>query len=100
MLVPDLLKGDYALDAWFPPDTPEKQQLIRAFMKNTSSATEPNVDALLRLRREVGDKWPAVEGHVVVGGLCWGGKIAVTACGEGNVGKGRRFNCIWTAHPG
>lgn len=98
--MPDFLQGHYVQESWLPPDTPEKQKAFTDF-RNGPGAVEPNVEALLKLRKEVGEKWPAVDGHVAVGGLCWGGKVSVMACKEGdNEGKGRRFNVIWTAHPG
>lgn len=98
--MPDFLKGHYVQEGWLPPDTPEKQKLFTEF-RNGPGALEPNVEALLKLRKEVGEKWPSVDEHVAVGGLCWGGKVSVVACREGdNEGKGRKFNVIWTAHPG
>lgn len=82
-----------------PPDTPEKQKLFASF-RSGPGALEPNVEALLKLRKEVGEKWPAADEHVAVGGLCWGGKVSVMACAGANEGTGRKFNVIWTAHPG
>lgn len=99
VFVPDFLQGNYVQPDWLPPDTPEKQKLFMDF-RNGPGALEPNVAALVKLRKEVGEKWPAVDEHVAVGGLCWGGKVSVVACLEGNEGQGRKFNVIWTAHPG
>lgn len=99
ILVPDFLEGNYVQHDWLPPDTPEKQSLFVAF-RSGPGALEPNVAALLRVRNAVGEKWPAVDAHVAVGGLCWGGKVSVMACLDGNEGQGRKFNVIWTAHPG
>lgn len=99
VLVPDFLKGHYVQEDWLPPDTPEKQKLFMEFREGPG-AVEANVAVLLKLRKEVGETWPAVDEHVAVGGLCWGGKVSVMACAAGNEGKGRKFNVIWTAHPG
>ncbi|KAJ9137283.1 Dienelactone hydrolase family protein [Pleurostoma richardsiae] len=99
VLVPDFTEGEYCQAAWFPPDTEEKQAKLKDFMAGPANF-ERNVDKVLEVRREIGARWPGVEEHVAVGGLCWGGKVAVLACGEGNEGKGRRFTASWTAHPG
>lgn len=99
VFVPDLLEGNYVKPEWMPPDTPEKQKLFAEFRAGPGSAGKA-VARVLRVRKEIAEKYPGVEGHVVVGGLCWGGKISVLACGPGNEGAGRKFNASWTAHPG
>lgn len=99
VFVPDLLEGKYVKSEWMPPDTPEKQKLFGEFRAGPAQAG-PAVEKLLRVRREVGERYPGVEDHIAVGGLCWGGKITVLACGPGNEGAGRKFNVSWTAHPG
>lgn len=99
VLAPDLLQGNYVQPDWLPPNTPEKQKLFADFRAGPGSIPKA-VENLLAVRKEVGAKYPSVEGHVAVGGLCWGGKPSVRACGEGNEGVGRRFEAIWTAHPG
>lgn len=99
VLVPDLLEGNYVKPDWLPPDTPEKQKLFAEFRAGPGQA-EKNIEKLLKVRKELGERWPGVEDHVALGGLCWGGKITVLACGPGNEGAGRKFNVSWTAHPG
>ena len=99
VFVPDFLDGTYVQPEWLPADTPEKQKLFGEFRAGVGNAGKA-VERLIRVRKEIGEKYPAVEGHVVVGGLCWGGKISVLACGPGNEGAGRKFNASWTAHPG
>ncbi|EOO04129.1 putative dienelactone hydrolase family protein [Phaeoacremonium minimum UCRPA7] len=61
---------------------------------------EANVERLLKFRKALSEKYPAVDDHTAVGGLCWGGKVAVIAAGPGNEGLGRKFTASWTAHPG
>lgn len=99
VFVPDLLEGHYVQESWLPADTPEKKQAFEDFRAGAGNI-ERAVANLLRVRAEVGDRYPAVDEHVAVGGLCWGGKVTVLVCGEGNEGKGRRFTVNWTAHPG
>lgn len=99
VLVPDLLQGAYVQPEWLPSDTPEKQRLFADFRAGPGRAAAAT-EGLLVVRREAGGRWPAAEGRVAAGGLCWGGKVSVLACGEGNEGAGRRFAVAWTAHPG
>lgn len=64
VFVPDLLEGVYVKPEWFPPDTPEKQKLFGEFRAGAASAG-PAVERLLRVRKEIGEKYPGVEDHVV-----------------------------------
>ena len=99
VLIPDLFDGpglDY--DA-VPPDTEEKGKKIQAFLGGPANL-QTNLEKLLVFRKALADKYPAAEGHWGLFGLCWGGKLAVMACGEGNEGVGRRFSASGTAHPG
>lgn len=99
-MVPDFLAGTYVWPEWLPADTPAKQQALAAFRAGAGNIDRA-VAALLRVRGEITEKWfPAGDEHVAVGGLCWGGKVSVLACGAGNEGRGRRFTVNWTAHPG
>lgn len=99
VLAPDLLRGTYVQPDWLPPDTPEKQRLFAEFRAGPAQAPRA-VEGLLEVRAEVARRWPGADGRVAAGGLCWGGKISALACGEGNVGGGRRLVAAWTAHPG
>lgn len=102
VFVPDFLEGHYVQPEWLPADTPEKQKAFEEFRAAGPVSLERAVPNLLRLRAELvaPGRYPAVDDHVAVGGLCWGGKVSIVACGEGNEGKGRRFTASWTAHPG
>ena len=99
VLLPDFFKGEKLDPSLLPVDTEEKKQKMQSFMQGPANFQE-NVAQLISIRREVSDKYPNVEGHWGVFGLCWGGKIAVLACGQDNHGSGRRFNVSGTAHPG
>lgn len=99
VLVPDWFRGDYCQPAWFGPDaTAEQKAALQAFVERQVDFGR-TVAKLLEVRKEVGEKWPEVEGHVGVFGLCFGGKVAVLVTGEGNEGKGRKFSVSGTAHP-
>lgn len=72
VLVPDLLEGHYAEHGWVPPDTPAKQEAFGRLLEGPASVQRA-VGRLLEVRRLVGERYPGVDGHVAVGGLCWGG---------------------------
>lgn len=72
VFVPDLLQGSYAKHEWIPPDTPEKQTSFQHFVAGPANIPKA-VERVLRVRGEVAGKYPGVEEHVAVGGLCWGG---------------------------
>ncbi|KAL7814381.1 Alpha/Beta hydrolase protein [Trichoderma gracile] len=99
VLVPDFFDGTGLDINAVPMDTPEKAQKVQDFISTTGNP-QANVEKLLALRKALADKYPAIEGHWGLFGLCWGGKLAVLACGEGNEGVGRRFSASGTAHPG
>ncbi|KAL7796093.1 Alpha/Beta hydrolase protein [Trichoderma ceciliae] len=99
VLVPDFFDGTGLDMNAIPNDTDEKKQKVQTFFATTANP-QHNLAKLLALRRELAEKYPAAEGHWGVFGLCWGGKLAVLACGDGNEGVGRRFSASGTAHPG
>lgn len=99
VLVPDFFEGNSLPVSTVPMDSDEKKQAMQKFFA-TVADVQANLAKLLAIRKAVPDMFPSAEGHVGVFGLCWGGKLAVLACGEGNEGQGRRFNASGTAHPG
>lgn len=100
VIMPDWFEGDYCQPPWFGPSaTPEHKAALKAFI-GRKVRYDATVEKLLDVRKEVGATWPEVEGHVGVFGLCFGGKVSVLATGEGNVGKGRRFEVSGAVHPG
>ncbi|RFU78627.1 dienelactone hydrolase [Trichoderma arundinaceum] len=99
VLVPDFFDGKGLDQGDIPNDTEEKTQRVYAFFNSTANPQD-NLIKLLALRKELAEKYPAIEGHWGLFGLCWGGKLTVLACGEGNEGVGRRFTASGTAHPG
>lgn len=99
VLIPDWFKGDYCKASWFGPSaTAEDKAALDGFVQR-QVRLDATVEKLVEVRKEVGEKWPEVEGHVGVFGLCFGGKIAVLAAGDGNEGTGRKFSVSGTAHP-
>ncbi|EFX00698.1 dienelactone hydrolase family protein [Grosmannia clavigera kw1407] len=99
VIVPDFFEGSAAGIDWIPADTPEKQKLVGEFIQ-TKASFDKNVPALMRVRKALSGRYPAVDDHIGVFGLCWGGKVGVLASGADNEGPGRRFNVCGTAHPG
>ncbi|KAL1882750.1 hypothetical protein VTK73DRAFT_875 [Phialemonium thermophilum] len=98
VLVPDFFRGRAAQHDWFPADTPEKREALTRLVNEV--ANNGVVNDAIAVRAEIARRWPAVDDHVGIFGLCFGGKIAVLATGEGNVGPGRKFNVSGAAHPG
>ena len=60
-------------DSWLPPDTDEKKAAQKKFRDEVANLAV--VDKLLAVRKELGQRWPAVDEHVGVFGLCFGGKL-------------------------
>lgn len=72
VLVPDFLEGDYARHEWIPPNTPEKQKSFQDFIGGPANIPK-TVKRLVRVRGALAERYPGVDEHVAVGGLCWGG---------------------------
>lgn len=71
ILVPDLFEGKALDKGAIPPDTPEKQALLQEFMSGSADITS-NIDKVVKIRKAIGDKWPSIEDHIGIFGLCWG----------------------------
>lgn len=99
ILVPDFFVGDGLPHDALPMDTDEKKKIVGDFFTGVANV-EDNLAKLLAVRKDIATKFPEAEDHVGAFGLCWGGKLAVLAGGEGNEGVGRRLNATGTAHPG
>ncbi|KAF4448024.1 dienelactone hydrolase family protein [Fusarium austroafricanum] len=95
VFVPDFFNGR-SLERTLMPA--EKKEKMEAFLNGPANLSD-NGKKLVEIRAEVGTRWPNVEEHIGVFGLCWGGKVSIVACGEGNDGKGRKFTVSGTAHP-
>jgi dienelactone hydrolase len=72
VLVPDFLEGDYARHEWIPPNTPEKQKAFQNFIGGPANIPKA-VKRLVGVRGALAERYPGVNEHVAVGGLCWGG---------------------------
>lgn len=116
VLMPDFFAGGGAEPDWLPPNTDEKKKKLTDFVATKASFDE-TAPVLLAVRKALAERFPAVDDHVGVFGLCWGGKRAcfVSLCpcllssltdsrclvaGADNQGPGRRINVTGTAHPG
>ncbi|KAH6871771.1 hypothetical protein B0T10DRAFT_590516 [Thelonectria olida] len=99
VFLPDLFDGKPLDKSLVPTDTEEKQRQVMAFVAGPANIAT-NLEKVLKIREEIGRRWLAVEDHIGIFGLCWGGKVAILACGNDNENKGRRFNVSGTAHPG
>lgn len=73
VLVPDFFHGDPADHDWLPMDTDEKKQKLGSWF-GAKADFKKNAEVLLAIRKELAAKYPAVDEHVGVFGLCWGGK--------------------------
>ncbi|MCJ1382762.1 hypothetical protein MMC17_005875 [Xylographa soralifera] len=93
VLVPDFFEGAPIPLSVLPADTAEKKARRQAFMEGKAGIPE-NGERLRRVREEAGRRWEGVRGWGVFG-LCWGGKLAALASGEGTA-----FKASGTAHPG
>lgn len=86
LLMPDFFSGKGLDHGLIPPDTEEKKNAMYAFF-NEMANFEDNLPRLFAIRKAVSEMYPATEGRWGIFGLCWGGKLAVLACGEGNEGS-------------
>ncbi|KPM44950.1 hypothetical protein AK830_g1661 [Neonectria ditissima] len=97
--MPDLFDGQKLDRGAVPPKSEDKKTQIQAFMAGPANFAT-NVEKIIRFRQDISLKWPSIEEHVGIFGLCWGGKVAILACGQGNEGQGRKLKASGTAHPG
>jgi dienelactone hydrolase len=72
VVMPDFFEGEAPSSGWFPVDTDEKKERFAKF-RAEKAGFEGNGEKLLAVRKALGERWPGVEGHVGVFGLCWGG---------------------------
>lgn len=73
VLMPDFLEGGLPLDI-FPPDTPEKQQLVKDFLSTGPGNFKKVVKQVHETAAAVKEAYPSVE-KVLGLGLCFGGKV-------------------------
>lgn len=71
--MPDFFEGDGAKEEWFPADTAEKKDTLAKFLQEKANAVAV-AERVLVVRKEVTEKWPGVDEHVGVFGLCFGGE--------------------------
>ncbi|MCJ1396076.1 hypothetical protein MMC18_008964 [Xylographa bjoerkii] len=93
VLIPDLFLGEAAKMEWFPPNTPEKQELVSGWehrFENDSNIYPRLMDCLAEAKK----KLPSVRSWGIYG-LCFGGGKAVEASEEGSP-----FKVSGQCHPG
>jgi dienelactone hydrolase len=71
VFLPDLFDGKPLDKSLIPTDTEEKKQKVRAFVTGPANIAT-NLETVLKIREEIGRRWPTVEDHVGIFGLCWG----------------------------
>ncbi|QKX52965.1 uncharacterized protein TRUGW13939_00036 [Talaromyces rugulosus] len=94
VLVPDLLKGEYAQYTWFANPTPENTALKNAFMGKVMMAFGPYVELLASVVIDAKAKFDGISSWGGLG-LCWGGKVTVLLSGPESV-----YNTSAQVHPG
>ncbi|KOS22986.1 putative AIM2 family protein [Escovopsis weberi] len=99
VLVPDFFHGQGLDPSLVPMDTDEKRAKVMEFMAAVGDIPR-SVAKLVEVRRAAAERFPAAGDRWGAFGLCWGGKVAVLASGEGNDGEGRRFKASGQTHPG
>ncbi|KAI0878039.1 alpha/beta-hydrolase [Hypoxylon argillaceum] len=72
VFIPDWFKGEPADLAWFPPDTPEKQQKLGGFFQQYPP---PSIAAAVPgYVKALSEKYPEIKEWAILG-FCWGGKV-------------------------
>ena len=74
VLIPDLFLGQAASMDWIPPDTPEKEALVREWEQRFNSDTEI-FPRLMDFFNGAKQKLTSVEGWGIYG-LCFGGRVS------------------------
>ncbi|KUL82144.1 hypothetical protein ZTR_10704 [Talaromyces verruculosus] len=93
IVVPDLLKGTYAKNEWFPLNSEEKRNFFFGFLKGYA-APYKYIEGFLELMKLIQTRFPSVKKWGSYG-LCWGAKIvALTSMSE------TPFAASVQAHPG
>ncbi|OJJ79026.1 dienelactone hydrolase family protein [Aspergillus glaucus CBS 516.65] len=93
VLVPDFFHGDGAKHEWLPADTEEKMSKLMGFV-GSKADIPTNVGVLVEAVKVYRETFSSVKTWGSLG-LCWGGKVAVLASGEGTL-----FTATAQVHPG
>ncbi|KAH6667425.1 dienelactone hydrolase family protein-like protein [Halenospora varia] len=85
VFIPDLLDGQPADKAWFPPNTEEKKQALGEFFKGVGAPSRavarlPDLIAAFEKEHANIQEWAAI-------GFCWGGKVISLTSSSGTPWK-------------
>lgn len=92
VLVPDFFHGDGAKHEWLPADTEEKMSKLMGFV-GSKADIPTNAGVLVEAVKVYRETFSSVKTWGSLG-LCWGGKVAVLASGEGTL-----FTATAQVHP-
>lgn len=76
--MPDFLKGQFADQAWFPPDTEEKQKKMGAFFQGPANPPD-TAKRVPEMAKALAEKYSGVSEWGILG-YCWGGKVGRVPC--------------------
>ncbi|KAL4912429.1 hypothetical protein BDW62DRAFT_216308 [Aspergillus aurantiobrunneus] len=93
VVVPDLLKGQYAKPEWFPLDSDEKRGAFFGYLKGYAFPKN-HLGTFVKLMESCRERFPSVRRWGSYG-LCWGGKIVALASKASTP-----LACSVQAHPG
>ena len=93
VLIPDFFHGDGAKHEWLPADTEEKMNALMGFV-GSKADIPTNVGVLVEAVKVYQETFSSVKTWRSLR-LCWGGKVAVLASGEGTL-----FKSTAQVHPG
>ena len=93
VVMPDFFVGEPLSLNLYPPDTEEKKKIATDFMSSKADLPR-NIEKLMGIRRELGERYAGVKRWAVYG-LCWGGKVASLVSEEASP-----FVASGQAHPG
>lgn len=81
VIMPDFFNGSPADYSWYPPDTPEKEEKLNAFLAGPGD-TEKTLTRISTIKQEVQTMFPQIEKWALVG-YCWGGYVGTYASAPG-----------------
>ena len=81
MFIPDFYRGEGIDISWFPPDTEEKQRLVKKF-KDGPGQIAPAVVTVSKVIDEIKNTYGGKFNKFFAVGFCWGAKVAYLSSQE------------------